>query len=521
MRQIILLLKLIYIIQINRFHVKSNLYRLFSYIFIAFILYQTILVKMFFPYFLYKTTNILSYTGLMYFFSIMFFLWIISPIVFGIKLSPDIDYIIIRYLPVSRLNFALVNMLYGYTGIGPISAIILIFIILTEINVSGLQIFLLVTLVLLLFFNISASLSYFITHRLQKTVSQLKTAKTGFCFLIIFVMFFLMLKNINVSFYTIIKFLPPGLAASGLESILSNDNRHILESIFGLFMYSILANYLFILSIRNRDVYQLSTRSYRLKIRSRFSYFMILVNLITQFIIRSETILQLFVAKEIYYYTTNIRLVITYLISIFTGSYFLLILIRDVNHPFGMIIMIFCFVSALNIGLYINSFAFESGAVYNYFIFPLPGRFVLLSKNIANIIICTVIFLIITIYLLFNIEIQISIVQFFILLILYFFSNIFVQSLGNILSIYFPMRVPFSQWTGMFNPFYSIVLASVLTLLALIPSAIYYLFKINDYYFLVLSLVLLGIVLKLYTIILSYSTKKFSNNRMNIFNEII
>ena len=521
MRQIILLLKLIYIIQINRLHVKSNLYRIFSYIFIAFILYQTILVKMFFPYFLHKTTIILSYTGLIYFFGFIFFLWIISPIVFGIKLSPDIDYIVIRYLPVTRLNFALVNMLYGYTGIGPISVTIIIYILLAEITYTGLQHFILITFILLLFFNVSASLSYFISHRMQQTVSRLKTAKTGFCFLIIFVMFFLLLKNINVSFYTIIKFLPPGLAASGFNSILFSDNRHLLESIFGLFLYSISANYLFVVSLSRRDVYQPSKISGRSKIRSRYSYFMMLVNIVTQLIIRSKTILQFFVAKEIYYYTTNIRLVITYLISIFTGSYFLSILIRDINHPFWMIIMIFCFVSAFNLGLYINLFAFDSGAIYNYFIFPLPSRFVFLSKNIANIIISAMIFLIITIYLLYNIEIQISIVQFLILLILYFFSNIFVQSLGNILSIYFPMRVPFSQWTGMFNPFSSIVLASVLTLFALIPSVIYYIFKINDYYFLVLSIVLLGIFLTLHTIIFRYSTKKLYNNRMKIFKEII
>jgi hypothetical protein len=521
MHKIILLIKLIYLIQISRLFRKSTIYLIFSYILIAIIIYQTMLVNMFFPYFLHKTTNMLSYTGLIYFFSFIFLLWIIVPIVFGFKLSPDIDYIIIRYLPVSRLNFALVNMLYGYTGIGPISVIIMIYILLAEINITGFQNFLLITFILLIFFNISASLSYFISHRLQKTMPRLKTAKTGFYFLFVLVTIFLLINHINISFYTIIKFLPPGLAASGLDIIIFNNNHHLLEFISGLLLYTILANYLFIVSLSRRDVYQSAKISGRLKIRSRYSYFMMLVNVITQFIIRNKIILKLFVAKEIYYYTTNIRLVITYLLSIFTGSYFLLILIRDIDHPFWMIIMIFCFVSAINMGLYINLFAFEFSAIYNYFIFPLPGRFVLLSKNIANIIISAVIFLIISIYLLYNIEIQISIVQFLILLVLYFFSNIFVQSLGNILSIYFPMRVPFSQWTGMFNPFSSIVLASVLTLFALIPSAIYYIFKINDYYFLVLSLVLLGIVLKLYTSTLSYSIKKLYSNRMLVFKEII
>ncbi len=521
MHKIIILLKLLYIIQINRLHNKNNLYQIFSYFFIAFILYQTMLINLFFPYFLNKTQDIISYMFFMYFFVFIFFLWIISPTVFGFKLSPDIDYIIIRYLPVTRINYVLVNILYGYTGIGPISVIILIYIILAEINITGTQNFLLTNFILLLFFNISASLSYFVTHRLQKIVPPLNAAKKGFYFLFVLATIFLLIKYINIPLYTIIKLLPPGLAALGFDSIIFTDNHRLLESFLGLILFSILTNYLFFVSLKRSNIYQPSKITGRSKISRRNSYFMMLVNVVTQLLIRSKTILQLLVAKELYYYTKNIRLRITYLLSIFTGSYFLLMLIRDIHHPIWMIIMIFCFVSILNMGLYINLFAFDSGAVYNYFIFPLPGRFVFLSKSIANIIISAVIFLIITIYLLYKIEIQISIVQFLILLVLYFFSNIFVQSIGNILSIYFPLGVPFRQWTGIFNPLSSIILASVLTLFALIPSAVYYVLKINDYYFLVLSLVLIGIVLKLYKITLSYSTKKLCINRMNIFKEII
>ena len=141
----------------------------------------------------------------MYFFVFIFFLWIISPIVFGFKLSPDIDYIIIRYLPVTRINYVLVNILYGYTGIGPISVIILIYIILAEINITGTQNFLLTNFILLLFFNISASLSYFVTHRLQKIVPPLNAAKKGFYFLFVLATIFLLIKYINIPLYTIIK----------------------------------------------------------------------------------------------------------------------------------------------------------------------------------------------------------------------------------------------------------------------------------------------------------------------------
>jgi hypothetical protein len=100
-----------------------------------------------------------------------------------------------------------------------------------------------------------------------------------------------------------------------------------------------------------------------------------------------------------------------------------------------------------------NIFAYEKTTVQNYFLYPLDLRTVLLAKNAANLTINLVTFMIMVFGLCIFNHPQMTVLRLLTLFLLFVYSNILAQGLGNIISIFYSMRVNFSHLLGLFNPF--------------------------------------------------------------------
>jgi hypothetical protein len=226
------------------------------------------------------------------------------------------------------------------------------------------------------------------------------------------------------------------------------------------------------------------------------------------------------VAKELFYVTQNSRLLAWYAIVVSMGYLLLNTSLSEIDPDFRIIVLVYSMLGAFNASLYNNIFAFDGKAFVNYFIFPHIPKQGLISKNIANTVVSIILFIILMVFTIITTASTISLVQYLILLLVYIISNIITQAFGNLISIYYPLKVPYHQFVGLFNPYLSVLLSIVVPLVCLLVPVLGYLFwpvEEMDLIFTVGALILSIIV---YALLLNVSSKKLLQNRVKIFSQL-
>ncbi len=520
MEHLKLLIKLLYYIILNQWRNKNKVYLIITYLIGILFIFQLLSTNVQLVYLLKNTSESVLYNYLTYFLNFMFILWIITPLFFGFKLSSMRDFNQFKYLPIKSSVFVAANTILGNLGVGPLITIIIVYTILIENFYLNITSFLLITFLLLLFINISGITSFLINnYTLNQRHFKSRFFQIAIWIMLIIgflIMIFMRENNLVRSVYI---FLPSVQVLSGIKGIIEGNTYISIFPFLGLCLYFIIGNYLYFRSFIKKGIYQPHSKKVKTKYRFQKSYFNVIENLIKNVILNFR--LRMIVIKEIIYLTKNNRLILWYSLELLTAYIFFSSIINDLSDPFVIATIVISFLGVFNLSLYINIFAFDSDAVQNFYIYPIYFKNVFLSKNLANLMISLVLLFFISLIIIINTKIDFAWLQLMILFCLFLFSNIIAQSFGNILSIYFAMKIPFNQVFGIFNPYSSVIISLVIMLITLAPPILFSILNIAENYIFAITFILLLLSFYVYVICLNYASKKSLEKRMIILNELI
>lgn len=521
MNQSLVFLNIILYSQINGLKNKNKIYLISVSILSIFVLQQTILANMFFNDlgFDINSDNLEYFLNL--FLSFMFILWILPPIFVRFRLYPELNVSKYRQLPVTKADFALATAFLSTLGIGSLLVSVSIFSLSWQLESLSFINAIFLLIIMIMFYILSA----FISYSIEKSIfRRWRYPSLYISILVLIVMLIAALLLFDVSEnirYQIYKFSPPGLVTNTIMSIFKSEYFYALKLSIFILIYVFLGCYLFYRTVNN-DLNNPAPQIKRFKLNGGFkgTYFRWILNGLKLFVPDKQISLKLFIAKDFYYFTKSKKLQIWYALELF----FALLAIKfslDIDSQFmGATIIGACILGMFNIHIFMNIFAYEAKTIQNNFIYPISLREVFLSKNIVNTIINFFIFIFMAIVLFVVKNDQISWIRIIILLAIFLSSNLLSQGIGNIASIYYAMRVSFSQVTGLFNPYASIFIGILIYVMILIPVVLAINIMSSDFSYLIFSIIYFGTSIFTYQILQSFASRKLLKDRTILMRDL-
>ncbi len=366
MEQLKLLINLIYRTFLNKWRSKNGVYLFFTCLISIYFASQLLSTSGMLGFFLkdISESNLFSY--LTYFFHLIFVLWIIAPLFFGIKLSAMREFSQFQYLPIGKSNFVFLNNIMGLIGVGPIVTLFIVYSTLFQRFDMNPGLFFPILFLVLLFINISGTTSFLINHYIfnqqyfRSTINKLifgSIISTCFLFLVYF-------KEVDLFEY-LYMFLPSNLLVSGIRGLIEGNPYPFTIGLSSLGLLFILSTHLYSNALSHgTPTYQLKKLQKR-KYSFLRSYFYYITKMLHMIAIKTE--LKMLVAKDIIYFTKNTRLIVWNILQIFAAYVFFMVLVKNFPNPFDSTIIMVSFLGMFNLSLYMNLFAFDSSGFQRLF----------------------------------------------------------------------------------------------------------------------------------------------------------
>jgi len=515
-----LIINLIYYATLNKWRNKNKIYVIFTSVISAYFLFQLLSTNGALVYLL-KETPVSDLPGILAnFFDIVFILWIVSPLFFGVKLSSMNGFSEFQYLPIRNYHYILVNNILGLIGIGPLITLLIVYTILFHRFDTNVISFIIISLPLLMFINISGTTSALINnYKLYGRATKSRFMQVAQWLIPVFLLVGIIYFKQNRIISHLYLLLPSSLLMSGIRELMGNNSTQSVLPFLGLGSYYVFLNFLYSCILLSRRKSPLKNKVQKIKHSFFPSLFNFLSNLLKGIIWNSK--MRMLVTKEIIYFAKNTRLILWNLMQIAAAFVFFGELSNDLSDLFSSTALMAGILGVFNLSLYMNIFAFDSNGFQNYYIYPISFKMVYLSKNFANFIISLNLLVVITLMALIVSDLYFTWLQIIALTCLFLYSSILSQSFGNIFSIYFAINIPYDRSMGLFNPYSSILISIIVVFMAMIPSVLLTLVSIGDSYRLGISISFCFMSIYIYKICLNYVSRKIYEKRMIVLNEIV
>ena len=505
----------------NRLHNRKTIYIITVVFLSLFFIQQTIFTNM-----ILKHVDIVFNKGQENYFiyiliSTLFSVWILPQFIVPFRLSLNLNISRYYHLPIDVKVFALSVALFSISGIGALLVTGGAFLLLDQLSLFEIRHIVLLILSLSSFFIINTWIREIIDGQILRRVQNLKGVIVTFGLTVLFIIIHLYASIPGSVGHEIFIYLPSGLTANALINLYKNNLSETLKSLLFLFIYLIIIFYIYcrvIPLISQRT--SLKRKKSLLKRMSYRHFFNRLICITENFTLKRSDTSKLLIAKEFYYFTKSKKLQAWYIFQIFFVA-LLIIFSHEMKQYFMMILVNgICFLALFNIGLYMNIFAYESKTVQNYFIYPVDLGAVFSSKNGANLLINILIFMALIIGLcVFNPQ-EITLIRILCFIFIFIYANFLAQSLSNIISVYYSMKVGFNHLIGLFNPFPVLIMMILVILIIAGPVIVASGLIQKDGAYLYVALICFIISVVIYTVLRRVATYLLYKNRTLLIRDL-